>query len=81
MVESIDSAISSGGALSEGQQNFMTHELAEAKAVSRGMNQLDAHALALQTHPLYKNYTPEVIGQYPEFFNNNYREAWGMDPR
>jgi len=70
-----------GRPLSEGEQNFMQHELTEAGLMDGGMSYGDAHELALQTHPLMKNYTPEVIDQFPEMFNNNWRRAWGMEPR
>ena len=48
---------------------------------SRHLSYEKAHELALQTHPLMKNYTPEVINKFPEMFNNNWRRAWGMEPR
>ncbi|WP_131765160.1 hypothetical protein [Candidatus Protofrankia californiensis] len=81
MIERIHQSMTDGRPLSEGELNFMQHELTEAELMDGGMSYEDAHELALQTHPLMKNYTPEVIDQFPEMFNNNWRRAWGMEPR
>lgn len=56
----------------------MAHELTEAEAMANEVSQDLAHKLALETHPLYQNYTPEVIQRFPEYFNSNYRNAWGI---
>jgi ribosome assembly protein YihI (activator of Der GTPase) len=77
MIEGIHEALSNGRPLSEGEQNFMKHELTEADLMDGGMSYEDAHALALQEHPLGKNYTPEVIRRFPEF-GPFYWRAWGM---
>ncbi|MDX5563234.1 SpvB/TcaC N-terminal domain-containing protein [Streptomyces sp. ID05-04B] len=81
MIDGIRRGMTDGRPLSEGEHNFMQHELTEAGLMDGGMSYEDAHELALQTHPLMKNYTPEVIDQFPEMFNNNWRRAWGMEPR
>ncbi|HSY16428.1 MAG TPA: hypothetical protein VK816_10595 [Jatrophihabitantaceae bacterium] len=81
MIDNIHQAMVEGCALSEGEENFMRHELTEADLMDGGMSVEDAHALALRTHPLFKNYSPEVIDQLPEYFNNSWRRAWGMEPR
>jgi hypothetical protein len=70
--------MSDGRSLTAGEQNFMTHELTEAGAMARGVPQDLAHEMAGQTHPLYQNYDPEVIKQFPEYFNSNWRKAWGL---
>jgi hypothetical protein len=76
-MESIGQAMIAGRPLSEGEKNFMSHDLAEADLMDGGMSYEDAHALALQQYPLGKNYTPEVIRQFPEFGPFSWR-AWGM---
>ena len=81
MIDGIRQNIAEGRPLSEGEQNFMQHELTEAKLMDGGMSSEQAHELALKTHPLMRNYTPEVIDRFPEWFNNNWRRAWGMEPR
>jgi hypothetical protein len=81
MISGIQEAMDAGSPLSEGQINFMTHELTEKGLMDDGMDYEAAHAQALETHPLFMNYTPEVIDQFPEAFNNNWRAAWGLGPR
>jgi hypothetical protein len=39
----------------------MTHELTEPSGMMGGLSQDAAHAAALQTHPPFMNYSPEVI--------------------
>jgi hypothetical protein len=31
--------------------------------------------MAGHTHPPYQNYDPEVIKQFPEYFNSNWRKV------
>lgn len=81
MVDGIRQAMAAGRPLSEGEVNFLRHEITEAELMDGGMPYDDAHRRALQTHPLMRNYTPDVINRYPELFNNNWRRAWGMEPR
>ena len=78
MVARIQEGIENGRTLTAGEQNFMTHELTEANLVSKGMQQDAAHELAGQTHPTFANYDPEVIKQYPDYFNSNWRKYWGI---
>ena len=79
MVDRIANAQATGRALTEGETNFLKHELTEAKLVKEGMPQEQAHEAAMKTHPPFKNYDPEVIKQYPELFNSNWRRAWGLE--
>ena len=81
MVARVRDAIQSGRPLSEGEQNFMEHELTEARLMDEGMSYDDARTAALETHPPFKNYDPEVIEQFPDYFNNAWRRAWGLPPR
>jgi RHS repeat-associated protein len=76
MVDRIQSAIDSGRPLTEGEQNFMTHELTEANLVNDGMSQEAAHEIASGTHPPFSNYDPAVISQYPDLFNENWFHYW-----
>lgn len=79
MVISIEDAIASGRPLTAAEQYFMTHELTEARLVTSGLSQDAAHAAALETHPPFMNYSPEVIQNYPEYFNSNWRTAWEIE--
>lgn len=81
MISRLRDAIENERDLTEGEENFMIHELTEAKLMDGGMNYDDAHLVALRTHPLMKNYDPEVIEEFPELFNNNWRRTWGLEPR
>ncbi|WP_405165594.1 PA14 domain-containing protein [Nocardia sp. NBC_01499] len=81
MIGRIRKAMDNGRSLSEGESNFMAHETTETRLMGQGMSYDDAHAEALKTHPLFKNYDPEVIDQFPELFNNNWRKAWGLPPK
>ncbi|MFI5783214.1 hypothetical protein ACIA76_39340, partial [Nocardia sp. NPDC051570] len=81
MISRIDQSIANGRSLTEGESNFMSHEMTEAQLMRQGMSYDDAHAEAMKTHPFGKNYDPEVINQFPEYFNNKYRDAWGLPPR
>jgi hypothetical protein len=78
MLDRIAAAQESGRALTVGEQNFLVHETTEAGLVSQGLSQDAAHAAALETHPLFMNYDPEVIKAYPEYFNSNWRKAWDL---
>lgn len=64
MVARIQEAIDSGRPLTEGETNFMIHELAESDLMSSGVDQDLAHEQAMETHPTFANYDPEVIKQY-----------------
>ena len=78
MLGRIEEAIASGRDLTPGEVNFMTHELTEANLMSNGVGQDLAHELAGQTHPTFGNYDPEVIKQFPEYFNSNWRAFWNI---
>ncbi|WP_405488604.1 hypothetical protein [Nocardia sp. NBC_00511] len=80
MIERIGEAIDQGKPLTESQQNFMNHELTEAKLMDKGMPYEDAHELALETHPPGQNYDPDVIDKYPEF-GPWWRKMNGLPPR
>jgi hypothetical protein len=79
MLDRIAGALQEGRALTVGEQNFLLHETTEARLVAEGMSQEAAHAGALETHPLYGNYDPEVIKAFPEYFNSNWRAFWGIE--
>lgn len=50
----------------------MIHELTESDLMSSGVYQDLAHEQAMQTHPTFAKYDPEVIKDYPEYFNQNW---------
>lgn len=65
--------------LSMADQNFMRHELTEAGLMNRGTVYDQAHEIAGQTHPTHGNYDSEVIKQFAELFNQNWRNYWGIE--
>jgi hypothetical protein len=79
MPDRIDRSIANGTPHTEGQQNFMTHELTEKRLMDDGVPYAEAHEAALSTHPPFRNYDPEVIRQFSEMFNSNWYRAWGME--
>jgi hypothetical protein len=81
MIDGIGRSMAAGRPLSEGERNFMLHQLTEARLMNGGTSYPDAHGAALLTHPPARHYTPEVIDRLPELFNDNWRRAWGMQPR
>lgn len=77
MLERINEAVELGLPLSEAQENFMKHELTEKRLMDSGAGYEEAHAEAMKTHPIGKNYDPDIIMRYPEF-GPAYRDAWGL---
>jgi hypothetical protein len=81
MIGRIRERLAAGEELTEGQRNFMRHELTEKSCMDRGMSYEDAHDVALQTHSPGRNYDPDIIDQYAHLFNNWWRKQWGLEPR
>jgi hypothetical protein len=79
MVQRIRDAGADGRTLTTGEQNFMTHELTEIDLRQLGFGEGEAHSIALTTHPLYMNYDPAVIKQFPEAFNSDWFDAWNIE--
>jgi hypothetical protein len=69
-----------GSAVRGADANFYTHELLEAEYMASGMSYDAAHAAALQQAGVspFGLYHPEVIQQFPAYFNNDWRAFWGM---
>lgn len=79
MLARLRSAAAEGRSLTAGERNFMKHELTEAELMDTGMGYERAHEIAGRTHPTFANYDPEVIKQFPELFNRNWRTYWGIE--
>ncbi|SDJ38002.1 hypothetical protein SAMN05444157_3086 [Frankineae bacterium MT45] len=78
MISRIERAMANGRELTTGERNFLVHELTEIREVEGGMPQELAHQVAGRTHPVFQNYDPQVILEFPEHFNANWRKAWGI---
>jgi hypothetical protein len=81
MISRIREKLASGQALTEGETNFMKHELTEKALMDRGMPYDEAHQVALGTHPPGRNYDPSVIDEFGHLFNNWWRKQWGLGPK
>jgi hypothetical protein len=66
--------------LSGADANFYMHELTEKKLMDRGMSYPEAHEAALEAHGASRHslYSPEVMKQFPEYFNQADRDFWGL---
>ena len=80
MIARLRTALKSGKALSGADANFYMHELTESKLMASGMSYEEAHQAALEAHGAspFSLYSPEVIKQFPEYFNQAYRDFWGL---
>ncbi len=47
--------------------------------MDRGVGYGPAHRVAGWTHRTYGNYDPSVIKQFPDLFNRNWRNHWGIE--
>jgi RHS repeat-associated protein len=81
MVERLRTALGNGGSIEGADANFYNHELTESSLMNGGMSYDEAHATALEQHGVspYSLYHPDVIQQFPEYFNRNWRDFWGLD--
>jgi len=80
MIARIRGAITNGSPLTSSQENFMNHELTEARLMKGGMSYEDAHQEALGTHPPGKNYDVDIIDK-DESFGPWWRKQNGLPPR
>jgi hypothetical protein len=61
-------------------EDFYQHELEEAANMAEGMGYDEAHQAALEElgHSPFGLYSKEVVEQFPELFNSNWRNFWGI---
>lgn len=69
-----------GSVVTGADRNFYTHELLENQYMGVGMNYDDAHRAALMNDGVsdFAIYHPDVIRQFPDYFNNSWRSYWGI---
>lgn len=82
MIERLKLAIKNSERITGADASFYLHELNEATRMARGMTYEEAHQAALNLYGVspYSVYHPEVISQFPEWFNANWFRFWGMIP-
>ncbi|OWV82232.1 hypothetical protein ATY77_03070 [Rhizobium sp. R634] len=80
MIERLESAYAEGRKIAGADAVFYTHEAAEATKMGRGMSYDAAHRAALDKYSVenFAVYHPEVIRAFPEHFNSNWRNFWGI---
>jgi hypothetical protein len=80
MISRLQSALDNGGAVTGADANFYNHELIESNLMSNGVDYEAAHAAALEQAGVspFGLYHPDVIQQFPEYFNDNWRTFWGL---
>ena len=80
MISRIESSLKSGNALTGADLNFYLHELKEASLMQGGMSYGAAHQAALDFYGAspYSVYDPSVIQKFPEVFNSNWFDFWGI---
>jgi RHS repeat-associated protein len=80
MLERLGQALREGGALEGADEAYYQHELKEEALRTSGMEQGEAHEKALEDlgHGSYDLYHPDVIERFPQRFNQNWRDYWGI---
>jgi filamentous hemagglutinin len=78
MIERLESQL--GSQVSGADANFYLHELSESEYMAEGLSDEAAHAAALESGGVspFSLYHPEVIQQFPQYFNNAWRAFWGL---
>lgn len=81
MLDRLRSALAEGREISGADLSFYYHELKEAELMASGLSYYEAHAAALQVYGVspFSLYHPEVIKAFPDEFNKNWFDAWGID--
>ena len=80
MVERLRRALGNGGGVDGADANFYNHELTESGLMQGGMPNPEAHTAAFEQHGVspFSVYHPDVIQQFPEYFNQAWRNFWGI---
>jgi hypothetical protein len=80
MVARLGSALSAGEPVTGADASFYMHELTESTLMRQGVGYEEAHAAALAKYGVspYSVYAPDVVSKFPELFNSNWTEFWGM---
>jgi filamentous hemagglutinin len=69
-----------GSQVTGADANFYAHELLESKFMGSGMDYDAAHAAALDQAGVspFSLYHPDVIQQFPDYCNSNWRAYWDL---
>ncbi len=80
MINRIESALKNGQPITGADASFYMHEAAEATMMQKGISYEVAHEAILQKYNVspYSVYHPEVIQQFSEWFNQGFKNFWGL---
>lgn len=81
MLDRLKRALIDGQKISGADLSFYYHELKEAELMASGLSYYEAHTAALQFYKVspFSLYHPEVIKAFPDEFNKNWFDAWGIE--
>ncbi|QUH31967.1 hypothetical protein HYG85_08790 [Vallitalea guaymasensis] len=72
--------MANGQPITGADASFYMHEAAEATMMQKGIAYKAAHEAVLQKYNVspYSVYHPEVIQQFSEWFNQGFKNFWGL---
>ena len=81
MIYRLEMALKDNKKINGADLDFYAHEIYESNMMRNGMNYKNAHEAAKVYYSAteFNLYHPEVIKQYPEFFNSSWFEFWGLE--
>jgi hypothetical protein len=81
MLERVEQALAKGEPLTGADAAFYHHELLESSLMNDGLPYEAAHNIALENlgHSPFEVYHPDVVENNPDFFNDNWRQFWGIE--
>lgn len=81
MIDRIENALKNGNAITGADASFYMHEAAEATMMQKGIAYEIAHEAVLKKYNVspYSVYHPEVIQQFSEWFNQGFKNFWGLE--
>ena len=80
MMNKIEEMLSDNQKLTGAYKDFYEHELTESMLMKQGQGYNAAHNMALKIHGVQPQalYSPEIIQDYPKWFNKSDYEYWGI---
>ena len=80
MLNRLKTALAQKSEISGADLSFYYHEFKEAELMENGLSYYDAHAEALKFYGVspFSLYHPDVIKSFPDQFNKNWFNAWGI---
>lgn len=81
MMDKIEEMLSKNQELTGAYKDFYEHELTESIFMQQGYGYNEAHNMALEMHNVQPQalYSPEIIKEYPKWFNKMDFEYWEIE--